>query len=396
MAEERRDLYEVLGLSKGASDEEIKKAYRKLVKKYHPDLNPGDKEAEAAMKEVNAAYEILSDAEKKAKYDQFGWAGIDPTYGAGQGGYGGSGGMGMDMDDLSDLFGSMFGGGFGGFGGMGGGRSSARNSNRPQKGRDMEIEIELSFEEAAFGCEKTISVTRSEHCDACNGSGAKAGTSPETCPTCGGTGTVRTMQRTAFGTFQSTGPCQNCGGTGKIIKEPCTECGGAGQLRKKRKINVKIPAGIDNGQTIPLRGQANAGKNGGPAGDLYVTVRVRPHKLFKRSGQDIYLEMPISFSQACLGAQLTVPTIDGKVQYSIEEGTQHGATFRLRGQGLADPNGRRGRGDQYVQVKIEVPRNLSEEQKDILRRFDDCVGDECYNEKKGFFAKVKELFNKDK
>ena len=395
MAEERRDLYEVLGLSKGASEEEIKKAYRKLVKKYHPDLNPGDKEAEAAMKEVNAAYEILSDAEKKAKYDQFGWAGIDPTYGAGQGGYGGFGGMGgIDMDDLGDLFGSMF-GGFGGFGGMGG-RSSSRNSNRPQKGRDIEAEIELSFEEAAFGCEKTIAVTRLENCEACGGSGAKAGTSPETCPHCGGTGTVRTMQRTAFGTFQSTGPCPECGGTGKIIKEPCPECGGSGTIRKRRKINVKIPAGIDNGQTIPLRGQAHGGKNGGPAGDLYVTVRVRPHKLFKRSGQDIYLEMPISFSQACLGAQLTVPTIDGKVQYSIEEGTQHGATFRLRGQGLADPNGRRGRGDQYVQVKIEVPRNLSEEQKDILRRFDEAVDDECYNEKKGFFAKVKELFNKDK
>ncbi len=386
MAEERRDLYEVLGVSKSASDEEIKKAYRKLVKKYHPDLNPGDKKAEAAMKEVNAAYEVLSDPEKKAKYDQFGHAGIDPTYGAGQGGA-----YGFDDMDIGDIFGSFF----GGFGGTGYGRQSqSRSQNRPQKGQDIGITIELSFEEAAFGCEKTISITRSETCGSCGGTGAKKGTSPETCPVCGGTGQVRTTQRTPFGVFQSAGPCTNCGGTGKVIKEPCPDCGGSGQVRKKRKINVKIPAGIDNGQTIPLRGQGNAGRNGGPSGDIYVTVSVRPHKLFQRSGSDVYLEMPISFTQAALGAQLTVPTIDGKVQYTMPEGTQHGATFRLRGSGIPNLGGK-GRGDQYVQVKIEVPKNLTQEQKDILRKFEEAVDDEHYGEKKGFFKKVKEIFNKD-
>lgn len=388
MAEERRDLYEVLGVERSASDEEIKKAYRKLVKKYHPDLNPGDKSAEAAMKEVNAAYEVLSDPEKKAKYDQFGHAGIDPTYGAGQqsGGFGGFEG---DID-LGDIFGSFFGGGFGG-GGFGG--SSQARRTGPQRGQDLAVNLELTFEEAAFGCEKTIAINRSEACPDCGGTGAKKGTSPETCPICHGTGQVRTTQRTAFGVFQSSGPCNNCHGTGKVIKEPCSTCGGSGQIRKKRKITVKIPAGIDNGQTIPLRGQGNAGKNGGPAGDIYVTVSVAPHRLFKRSGQDVMLEMPISFSQAALGAQLTVPTIDGKVQYTMPEGTQNGTVFRLRGSGIPKINGK-GRGDEYVKVNIEVPRNLTKEQKEILRKFEDSVDDEHYKDKKGFFAKVKEMFNK--
>ena len=388
MAEERRDLYEVLGVSRGASDEEIKKAYRKLVKKYHPDLNPGDKAAEAAMKEVNAAYEVLSDPDKKAKYDRFGHAGIDPTYGAGQG-QGGFGGF--DDMDIGDIFGSFFGGGFGGFGSGFGGAQQRRQG--PQRGQDIGINLELTFEEAAFGCEKTILVTRSEKCETCGGTGAKKGTSPETCPVCHGTGQVRTTQRTPFGVFQTAGVCTNCHGTGKVIKEPCESCGGTGQIRKKRKINVKIPAGIDNGQTIPLRGQGNAGKNGGSAGDIYVTVTVLPHKLFKRSGQDVMLEMPISFTQAALGAQLTVPTIDGKVQYTMPEGTQNGTVFRLKGSGIPKP-GSKGRGDQYVKVNIEVPRDLTREQKDILRRFDDCVDDEHYKEKKGFFAKVREMFNK--
>jgi len=395
MAEERRDLYEVLGVTKSASDDEIKKAYRKLVKKYHPDLNPGDKEAEAAMKEVNAAYEVLSDPQKKAKYDQFGHAGIDPTYGAGQGGFGGAYGF-DDMGDLGDLF-NMFTGGFAGFGGGFGGSGRQANSNRPQRGQDIEVTVRLTFEEAAFGCEKSITINRTEICESCGGTGAKKGTSPETCPNCHGTGSVRTIQRTAFGTFQSAAPCPNCRGTGKIIKEPCESCSGSGINRKRRTLNVKIPAGIDNDQSITLRGQGNAGKNGGPAGDVYVEVIVEPHKLFRRSGQDIFLEMPISFTQAALGAQLTVPTIDGKVQYTMPEGTQHGTKFRLKGSGLPDPTGRnKNRGDQYVMVKIEVPRNLTREQKDILEKFEESLDDENYGEKKGFFAKVKEIFNKDK
>ena len=389
MAEERRDLYEVLGVSKGASDDEIKKAYRKLVKKYHPDLNPGDKSAEEAMKEVNAAYEILSDPEKKARYDQFGHAGIDPTYGAGQ--QGGFSGFDAGDIDLGDIFGSFFGGGFGGFGGSAYGQTRTRSG--PQRGRDVEINIEISFEEAVFGCEKTISLNRSEVCPDCGGTGAKKGTQPETCPVCHGTGQVRTTQRTAFGVFQSAGPCAHCHGTGKIIKEPCASCGGTGQIKKKRRITVKVPAGIDNGQTITLRGQGHAGKAGGESGDMYVTVSVRPHKLFKRSGQDVMLEMPVSFSQAALGATLTVPTVDGKVQYNMPEGTQTGTVFRLKGSGIPKLGGK-GRGDQYVKVNIEVPRNLTREQKDLLRKFEEVVDDEHYEEKKGFFAKVKDLFNK--
>ncbi len=382
---EQRDLYEVLGLQKGASDEEIKKAYRKLAKKYHPDLNPGDKEAEQKMKEVNGAYEVLSDSEKKARYDQYGFAGIDPNYagGAAGGGFGGFGDI-----DLGDIFGSMFGGGFGG--GFGG-QSQTRNG--PRKGETLRINLTLTFEEAVFGCEKSVSVTRNESCSDCGGTGAQKGTSPETCPVCRGAGQVKTTQRTPFGVFSSAAPCQNCKGTGKIIKEPCKTCSGNGRIRKTRTIQVKIPAGIDDGQTISLRGEGNGGIQGGPAGDLYVTVSVKEHKMFKRDGQDIILEMPISFAQAALGATLIVPTVDGKVQYDLPEGTQTGTVFRLRGSGVPNISGR-GRGDQYVKVTVEVPRNLSAEQKELLRKFDDDI-DECYSEKGGFFKKMKDLFNKD-
>ncbi len=376
MADERRDLYEVMGVSRGASEDEIKKAYRTLVKKYHPDVNPDDKTAEAKMKEVNGAYEILSDPEKKQRYDQYGHAGVDPTYGAGGGGF-------NDVD-IGDIFGSIFGGGFG-FGG------GAQRRNGPQPGQDIRVNVELTFEEAAFGCEKTISINRSEVCEDCSGTGAKKGSSAETCPVCHGTGQVRTTQRTAFGVFQTSGICQNCHGTGKVIKDPCQTCQGAGQVRKRRSINVKIPAGIDDGQTIPLQGQGNAGKNGGYAGDLYVFISVQPHKLFQRSGADVMLEMPVSFVQATLGCQLTVPTIDGKVQYTMPEGTQTGTVFRLKNSGIQKVNGR-GRGDQYVKVNIEIPKNLTKEQKEILSRFDDTVGDDHYNEKKGFFSKMKDIF----
>ena len=379
---EQRDLYEVLGLQKGASDDEIKKAYRKLAKKYHPDLNPGDKEAEKKMKEVNGAYEVLSDAEKKARYDQYGFAGIDPNYAGGAGG-GGFGGF-QDFD-LGDIFGSMFGGGFGG---------QQTRHNGPRKGENLRITLQLTFEEAVFGCEKSVSVTRNESCKDCGGTGAKKGTSPETCPVCRGSGQVQSTQRTPFGVFSSSSPCQNCKGTGKIIKEPCPSCKGEGRVRKTRTIRVKIPAGIDDGQTISLRGEGNGGTQGGPAGDLYVTVYVKEHKMFKRDGQDIILEMPISFAQAALGATLTVPTVDGKVQYDLPEGTQTGTVFRLRGSGVPSVNGR-GRGDQYVKVNVEIPRNLNHEQKELLRKFDEATGDSCYSERGGFFKKMKDPFNKD-
>ena len=379
---EQRDLYEVLGLQKGASDDEIKKAYRKLAKKYHPDLNPGDKEAEKKMKEVNGAYEVLSDAEKKARYDQYGFAGIDPNYAGGAGG-GGFGGF-QDFD-LGDIFGSMFGGGFGG---------QQTRHNGPRKGENLRITLQLTFEEAVFGCEKSVSVTRNESCKDCGGTGAKKGTSPETCPVCRGSGQVQSTQRTPFGVFSSSSPCQNCKGTGKIIKEPCPSCKGEGRVRKTRTIRVKIPAGIDDGQTISLRGEGNGGTQGAPAGDLYVTVYVKEHKMFKRDGQDIILEMPISFAQAALGATLTVPTVDGKVQYDLPEGTQTGTVFRLRGSGVPSVNGR-GRGDQYVKVNVEIPRNLNHEQKELLRKFDEATGDSCYSERGGFFKKMKDLFNKD-
>ena len=372
---EQRDLYEVLGLQKGASDDEIKKAYRKLAKKYHPDLNPGDKEAEKKMKEVNGAYEVLSDAEKKARYDQYGFAGIDPNYAGGAGG-GGFGGF-QDFD-LGDIFGSMFGGGFGG---------QQTRQNGPRKGENLRITLQLTFEEAVFGCEKSVSVTRNESCKDCGGTGAKKGTSPETCPVCRGSGQVQSTQRTPFGVFSSSSPCQNCKGTGKIIKEPCPSCKGEGRVRKTRTIRVKIPAGIDDGQTISLRGEGNGGARGGPAGDLYVTVYVKEHKMFKRDGQDIILEMPISFAQAALGATLIVPTVDGKVQYDLPEGTQTGTVFRLRGSGVPSVNGR-GRGDQYVKVNVEIPRNLNHEQKELLRKFDEATGDSCYSERGGFFKKM--------
>lgn len=379
MPEQKRDLYEVLEIEKGASDEEIKKAYRKLAKKYHPDLNPGDKEAEQKMKEVNAAYEVLSDKDKKARYDQFGHAGIDPNYAAGgAGGYGG-----FEDFDLGNIFDSFFGGAFGG--------QSSRRQTGPQRGENIRIGLTLSFEEAAFGCEKEVNVTRAEKCPDCNGSGAQAGTAAETCPLCHGTGQVKTTQRTPFGVFSSAAPCNNCYGTGKIIKNPCKTCNGTGRVRKSRTIFIKVPAGIDEGQTISLRGEGQGGLNGGPSGDLFATVSIKPHKLFKRSGQDVLLEMPVSFVQAALGAQLTVPTIDGKVQYDLPEGTQTGTVFRLKGSGIPNPSGR-GRGDQYIKVNIEIPKNLTGEQKEILRKFEDTVGESHYQERKGFFSKMKDRF----
>ena len=378
-AENKRDYYEVLGVQKGASEEEIKKAYKKMARKYHPDLNPGDKDAEEKFKEVNEAYEVLSDSEKKARYDQFGFAGVDPNFGAGGGGFGG--GAGFDFGDLGDIFGSFFGGGFGG-------GQTRRNPNAPQRGESIRMNLTISFEEAAFGCEKELTVDRYESCETCHGSGAAPGTSPETCPDCGGSGVVQTRRQTPMGVFASTAPCSRCGGRGKIIKEPCKDCRGSGVVRRSRKIQASVPAGIDNGQTISIRGQGHAGKNGGPAGDLLVTITVRPHELFRREGTSVLCEAPITFPQAVLGAELEIPTIDGKVKYDIPEGTQSGTTFRLKGKGIPALNGR-GRGDQYVTVYIETPRNLNREQKEALKKFAEAVGENNYEERKSFFRKFK-------
>ena len=378
MAQEKRDYYEVLGVSKGASEDEIKRAYKKLARKYHPDMNPGDKEAEEKFKEVNEANEVLSNPEKKAKYDQFGFAGVDPNYGADQGGYGGAGGF--DFGDLGDIFGSFFGGGFGG-----GGR---RNPNAPQRGESIRASLSVDFTEAAFGCEKSITIDRSEQCPTCKGKGCAPGTTPEVCTECHGTGTVTQAQRTPFGMMQSQTVCPKCRGKGQIIHQPCPDCRGAGVVRKRRTIQVNIPAGIDNGQTISLRGQGHSGKNGGPAGDLLITVMVRPHEIFRRDGTAVFCEAPITFTQAVLGGTLEIPTIDGKVKYDIPEGTQTGTVFRLRGKGIPVLNGR-GRGDQYVTVNIETPRNLNREQKEALKKFSESLGEGNYEKHKNFFGKKK-------
>ena len=382
MAEEKRDYYEVLGIAKGASDDEIKKAYRKLAKKYHPDLNPGDKEAELRFKECNEAYEVLSDPDKKARYDQFGFAGVDPSYGAGQGGF--SGGFGGDFGDLGDLFGSMFGSAFGG-------GSSRRTRNGPQKGQNIRTTVRVTFEEAAFGCKKEITIRRQEPCTTCGGSGCESGTTPETCSECGGSGYVRKVQRTMLGNMSTEAPCSRCRGTGKFIRIPCRDCRGTGFEQRQRTINVNIPAGVDDGLAIALRGEGHAGKNGGPAGDLIVEISIIPHEIFRRDGADVYCEIPISFTQAALGCSLEVPTIDGKVKYPLPEGTQTGSTFRLRGKGIPVLNNEKTRGDEYVTVTIQTPRNLTGAQREALQAFAAAMGEAPRAEGKG-----KGLFEKHK
>ena len=376
---DKRDYYEVLGLSRGASDDDIKKAYRKLAKKYHPDLNPDDKKAEASFKEVNEAYAVLSDKDKKARYDQFGHAGVDESGGFGGGGFGG-----MDVD-LGDIFGSFFGGGSSFFGGGGGG---ARR-NGPQRGADIEQRIELTFEQAAKGTKLDLNISRYENCAECGGSGAKKGTSPETCSVCGGRGSVNTVKRTMLGMMQTTAPCTACGGKGQIIKEKCSSCNGSGQERKTKKINIKVPAGIDHGQTITLRGEGHRGKNGGPSGDVYVTVFIKPDKIFTRNGFDVYCKMPITFIEATLGAEIDVATLHGKVNLKIPEGTQNGTKFRLRGEGIERLRGN-GRGDQIVEIVVEVPKKLNSTQKKKLKEFGDSLGLENFQEKKSFLDKLKE------
>ncbi len=382
---DKRDYYEVLGVEKGATDDEIKKAYRKKAKLYHPDLHPGDAEAERNFKEVAEAYEVLSDKDKKARYDQFGHAGVDPNFGAGQGGnpFGGGFGGGFDFGDLGDIFGSMFGGGFGGGG---------RNPNAPRRGGDVESHIVISFEEAAKGCKKTIKITKIDNCSECGGSGAEKGSSPVTCTACRGTGRVTVQQRTPFGMVQTQRACEKCSGMGKTIDKPCKLCQGKGKIRHTVDRDIDIPAGIDNGQAVSMRGEGNVGSNGGPSGDLIVEISVRPHPFFERNGFDVYCEIPVTFAQAALGAEIIVPTLEGKVKFNIHEGTQPGEKFKLRDKGIKRLN-YSGKGDQYVIINVEVPKDLSKKQKELLRDFDNATDDKNYNKKKSFFDKVKEMFD---
>ena len=374
----KRDYYEVLGVSKNASDDEIKKAYRQLAKKYHPDLNKDNKEeAEAKFKEASEAYAVLSDKQKRANYDQFGHAANDPNFGAGTGGFGGFGGFDIDLDDI---LGSMFGGGFG--------NSSGARRSGPKKGRNIEVELTLDFEEAVFGVKKQVSFMRVEECAKCHGSGAKEGTSPATCSTCGGSGQVRSTQRTPFGQFATTRPCSACGGTGKIIKEKCQTCEGKGKVRRRVTIDVNIPAGIDDGQTISMRGEGDAGSNHGPQGDLYIYIHVKKHAIYERRGQDVYCDIPITFVQAALGAEIEVPTLHGKVSMKIPEGTQSGVNFKLKGSGIPVLRGS-GNGDQYVKIIVEVPRQLTHEQKKKLEEFAQLTDDKNYKKNASWWDKIK-------
>lgn len=380
----KRDYYDVLGVSKTAEAQEIKKAYRKLAMKYHPDKNQGDKEAEEKFKEINEAYEVLSDETKRRNYDQFGHEGVNGQGFGGQG-FGGQGFGGFD-DIFGDIFGDMFGGGFGG------GRQRRRG---PERGADIRQSVTISFEEAAFGKKVQVKVNRSEECNECHGSGAKPGTSKKTCPTCNGSGQVQSVQRTPFGNIASTRTCSTCNGEGEVIDSPCSKCHGKGSVRKTKTIEVDIPAGIDEGQMIKLSGQGELGTRGGPRGDLYIVVNVKKHALFTREGYDVYLEMPITFAQAALGDKIKVPTLDGKVEYTIPEGTQTGTVFRLKSKGM--PKLRSNiRGDQYVKVTVEIPKKLNEKQKELIREFAKECGEEVHERQKTLSNKVDSFFKNRK
>lgn len=380
---DKRDYYEVLGVSKSATDDELKKAFRKLAKQYHPDLHPDDKECEAKFKEINEAYEVLSDKDKRARYDQFGFAGVDPNYGAGQAGSGGFGGFG-GFDDLGDIFESFF----GGFGG--GGRRGA-NPNAPKRGGDIRTNIIIDFMEACKGKSTTVTINRMEKCPECNGTGAEAGSTPQVCPDCHGTGSVTVTQRTPFGAMQSSQVCSRCKGKGKIVDKPCKKCAGNGRVRNSVKRDIDIPAGIDDGQTMRVAGAGDSGINGGPAGDLNISVTVRPDPMFERDGFDVWTEVPITFAQATLGDDVTVPTIDGKVKYTVPAGTQSGTVFRLRGKGIKKIH-RADRGDHYVKVNVEIPKNLNKDQEKLLREFDKSMEQKNYITRQSFFDKLKEKF----
>ena len=384
MAEEKRDYYQVLGVDKNASAEEIKKAYRKNAMKYHPDRNPGDKQAEEKFKEIGEAYAVLSDSDKRARYDQFGFAGVDPNYGGGAGG------------------GSGFGGGFGGFGGFGdfgdifgeffgGGRSRGSTQTAPRRGENVGARLDLTFEEAAFGVEKEITVQRIENCPACKGTGSADGV-VETCVNCHGSGQVRTTQNFMGMAVQSTATCPTCGGKGKIIKNPCTTCRGKGKVRRNQKIKVKVPAGIDQGQAIRVAGEGCVGSNGGPNGDVLVEITIKRHPIFRRDGMDVYCEVPITFTQAALGAEIQVPTLDGKTTFTIPEGTQTGRQFVIPGKGIPQVNNPRRRGDHRFVVTVETPTRLSREQKDLLRQLEESMDGKSSPKRKKFFDNLKEFF----
>lgn len=375
---EKRDYYEVLGVERGATEQEIKKAYRKQAMKYHPDKNQGDKEAEEKFKEINEAYEVLSDAQKRKTYDQFGHAGL-----GGNGGFGGAGGFqGTDFGDFGDIFGSMFGDIFGG-GGM------RQRRNGPRKGADLRYSMDLTFEEAAFGTEKDITFNRQEECDACHGTGAKQGTKPKQCPTCHGVGQVNQQVRTPFGTMVKSTTCPTCHGEGEIIEQKCPKCGGRKTVPGKKTVSVKVPEGIEDSMMLRMSGQGQPGEKGGPRGDLLIHIRIKPHEIFVRDGNTVWMDMPISFAQAALGDEIQVPTLDGTVKYKIPEGTQTGTIFRLKDKGIPYRNGR-GRGDQRIRVKVEVPKKLTDKQRELLRAFAVEMGQTPTGESKGFWSKLKD------
>lgn len=381
---DKRDYYEILGIQKGATDDEIKKAFRKKARENHPDLHPDDPSYVEKFQEINEAHEVLSDPEKRKRYDQFGHAGVDPSYsGGGMGGF--SGGMG-GFGDMGDIFENIFGNfGFGG-------GSSRSNANAPRRGSDIQESVLINFMDACNGIKKEIKVNRMSTCEACKGTGADGASSSEVCPDCQGRGTVKVTQNTVFGAIASTKTCPHCSGKGKIIKNPCQKCRGTGRLRVQKTVSVDIPAGIDDRQTIRLSGQGDCGINGGPNGDLLINVSVKSHEIFKRDGFDIHCDIPVTYMEAVLGAEITVPTIDGDVKYTISEGTQTGTVFRLKGKGVKKLH-RTERGNQYVTIYVEVPKNLTKKQKDLLREFEASLSEKNYAKRQSFFEKLKKKFD---
>ena len=387
MAENKRDYYEVLGVDRGADEATIKKAYRQLAKKYHPDMNPGDKEAEKKFKEASEAYAVLSDAEKRRQYDQFGHAAFEQ----GGGGAGGFGGFDFNGGDMGDIFGDIFGDLFGG------GRSRRAN-NGPMKGANVRTAVRITFEEAVFGCEKQLDLNLKDECTTCHGTGAKPGTSPETCPKCGGKGQIVYTQQSLFGTVRNVQTCPDCNGSGKIVKEKCADCHGSGYITNRKKIAVTIPAGIDNGQSIRIREKGEPGVNGGPRGDLLVEVQVERHPIFQRQDMNIYSTAPVTFAQAALGGQIHITTVDGDMAYDIKPGTQTDTKIRLKGKGVPSLRNKNIRGDHYVTLVVQVPTKLNEEAKDYLRKYDEAVNGKINDskqekpKKKSFMEKIKETF----
>ena len=387
MAENKRDYYEVLGVDRGADEATIKKAYRQLAKKYHPDMNPGDKEAEKKFKEASEAYAVLSDTEKRRQYDQFGHAAFEQ----GGGGAGGFGGFDFNGGDMGDIFGDIFGDLFGG------GRSR-RTNNGPMKGANVRTAVRITFEEAVFGCEKQLDLNLKDECTTCHGTGAKPGTSPETCPKCGGKGQIVYTQQSLFGTVRNVQTCPDCNGSGKVVKEKCTDCHGSGYITNRKKIAVTIPAGIDNGQSIRIREKGEPSVNGGPRGDLLVEVQVERHPIFQRQDMNIYSTAPITFAQAALGGQIHITTVDGDMTYDIKPGTQTDTKIRLKGKGVPSLRSKNIRGDHYVTLVVQVPTKLNEEAKEYLRKYDEAVNGKINEDKqekpkkKSFMEKIKETF----